>query len=493
MGNVVIGVDVGSSAVKAVAFDRGGRPVDRAGRPVETLRPGPGRAECDPGHLIRRVEGALSELLSRVHQGGNTVRAIGLACQRSSFLAWERDSGMPFTPVISWQDLRAEPICREMAQHRAGVHEKTGLPLTAHYGGPKFLWLRRHDPEFFRWVGRPGAVFSPLSSFLLSHLTGETVPVVDESIAGRTLLVDIRKRTWDRELVEMFEVPEGLLPEIVPVCGGFGRHRFENRDIPVTCSIGDQQAALAGLGSMSKGCCAISLGTSGGVLATIGSSPIPVPGLLTAVALSTAETIVYAAEGTVNAVGSLFRWFEEEQGISGAETRWDRTAAPSSQGWVMIPGMFGIAAPYWKESAPTLFSGGRGEPAPEVRLRAGIEAVALLVGDILGSLETVQGADIDRIVAAGGSAKGPLLQCLADVLGRVVFRSPIEDASALGCAFLAGREVGFWKSDPVSDAAGNEEPYRPRISDSDRQVLVENWHRLLREQGIYPPRESAAR
>ena len=153
----------------------------------------------------------------------------------------------------------------------------------------------------------------------------------------------------------------------------------------------------------------------------------------------------------------------------------------------MLPGMFGIAAPYWNESAPTLFSGGRGEPAPAVQLRAGIEAVALLVGDILGSLETVEGVNIDRIVAAGGSAKGPLLQCLADMLGRVVFHSPVEDASALGCAFLAGREVGFWSSDPATEAAGSEEPYHPCISAASRQALLENWHHLLREHGIYPP------
>jgi glycerol kinase len=238
---------------------------------------------------------------------------------------------------------------------------------------------------------------------------------------------------------------------------------------------------------MSNGRCAMSLGTSGGVLVAIGSSPKQVPGLLTAVALSTAETVVYAAEGTVNAVGSLFQWFEKEQRIAGAATRWDRMAAPSSEGWVMLPGMFGIAAPYWKESAPTLFSGGRGEPAPAVRLRAGIEAIALLAADILGSLETVEGVNIDRIVAAGGSAKGTLLQCLADILGRVVFHSPIEDASALGCAFLAGREFGFRPPDPMSDDAGTGPPLHPRISAASRRAHLDRWHRLLGEQGIFRP------
>ncbi|MGD8366886.1 MAG: FGGY family carbohydrate kinase [Desulfobacterales bacterium] len=493
MGEVVIGVDVGSSSVKATAFDGSGRPLFRIGMPIETLRPGPGRAEHDPGRILRQVSGALAAVLTRVQEAGDAARAIGLACQRSSFLVWERGTGRALTPVISWQDLRAESICRGLAPKRRIVAEKTGLPLTAHYGGPKFVWLCRHEPDFVRRVCRPGAVFSPLSSFLLRHLTGETEPVVDESIAGRTLLLNLRTRIWDPELLDLFEVPGHLLPEIVPVCHVYGAYRFGDRLIPITCCIGDQQAALAGLCGTGRGGCVISLGTSGSVLVNIGSSPTAVPGLLTGVAVSTADTVAYAAEGTVNAVGALFRWFEEEQQIAGAATGWSRMAAASSRGWIMLPGMYGIAAPYWKESAPTLFDGGSGRPEPAVRLRAGIESIAFLVADIFEGLETVQDLAVDRIVAAGGSAKGPLLQCVADVLGRVVFRAAIEDATALGCAMLAGETIDFRLPGPATDADDTDTSFHPRIAASVRRALLEHWHRLLGGQGILPPGQRADR
>ncbi len=371
--------------------------------------------------------------------------------------------------------------------------EKTGLPLTAHYGGPKFLWMRRHEPEFDWLIGRPGTVFSPLSSFLLSQLTGEASPVVDESIAGRMLLANLQTRRWDPGLQELFEVPGRLLPDIVPVCHRYGDHRFGDRRIPVTCCIGDQQAALAALGGTGRGRCVMNLGTSGGVLVNIGPSPRIVPGLLTGVAFSTAEEAVYAAEGTVNAVGSLFRWFEEEEKIAGAATGWDRMAAASSGGWTMIPGMYGIAAPYWEESAPTLFDGGRGRPEPEVQLRAGIEAIAFLVADIFQSLESVDDLAVDRIVAAGGSAKRVLLQCLADVLGREVLPAPIEDATALGCALLAGRTIGISPSDRLRGAGGADPPVHPRMSAESRRALLEGWHRLLAGQGIFRPGQRADR
>ena len=486
MNEVVVGIDVGSSAVKALAFDRAGRPVRKVQRPLSALPPEPGRVELDPGHVRRQCAGALVDVLTAAEAGGSKVRCIGLACQRSSFLLWQRDTGRPLTPVISWQDLRAAPLCASMAEHRDRIYEKTGLPLTAHYGGPKFLWLRRHRSSLFRRLDSPGAVFSPLSSFLLHHLTGGRPAAVDESIAGRTLLVDIAARRWDPELIALFEMPPHLLPQIVAVCRRHGGFVFGGRTIPIECCIGDQQAALAALGGLQQGRCVLSLGTSGGVLVDTGRTPAPAPGLLLSVARSSATEVSYAAEGTINAVGSLFEWFETEQHISGAAVRWDRLAADASDGWQMIPGMFGIAAPYWRETAPTVFAGEGLRLSPAVRLRAGMEAIALLIADIVDRIQTGTACRIDRVVASGGAAKGPLLQCTADLLGREVMRSAVADATALGCAFLAGRRTGFWEPAVETGPARVETAgtFSPRISEARRRRRLSAWHRLLRQHGI---------
>ena len=265
--------------------------------------------------------------------------------------------------------------------------QKVRRPLTTHCGGLKFLWLRRDRSSLFQRLDSPGAVFSPLSSFVLHQLTGGRPAAVDESIAGRTLLVDIATRRWESELMALFEMPPHLLPQIVAVCRRHGGFVFGGRTIPIECCIGDQKAALAALGGLQQGRCLLSLGTSGGVLVDTGRTPTPAPGLLLSVARSSATEVSYAAEGTINAVGSLFEWFEAEQQISGAAVRWDRLAADASDGWQMIPNMFGIAAPYCRETAPTVFAGEGLRLLPPVWLRAGMEAIALLIADIVDRVQ----------------------------------------------------------------------------------------------------------
>ena len=288
--------------------------------------------------------------------------------------------------------------------------------------------------------------------------------------------------------MRLFGIPEKVLPEIRPTCDLYGHYRFEDKRIPMTCSIGDHQGALIGLGGLEKGQCALNYGTSAGVLNNIGTTPHIVTGLLTNIAYSTRDQANYTAEGTVNAAGSLFEWFENERGIPGASKRWEELMEPSSHGWTMLPGMYGIAAPYWKESSLTEFKG-EGKPLSEgIMLRAGMESIAFLVADILDRLRSVPGLEITQITAAGGAARPSLLQFQADILGRPVVHSSIADATALGCAFLAGRQVGFWRDiEEIRSLIQGDQTFTPRISPSQRQALLDGWYDLLRRSpGFFP-------
>jgi glycerol kinase len=487
LSSFIVTIDQGSSATKVLAFDQQGRQTYRSSRSLKIDRPQPTHVEQDPIHVFKETRYALEEVLSSIYTDGHDVISIGLACQRSSFLLWDRERGNPYTPIISWQDLRAKNLCTELVSKREIIYKKTGLPLTGHYGGPKFLWLVQNDPEVSKWLTLPGIIFSPWNSFLLWHLTEERVCATDESIAGRTLFFNIHERSWDEELVHLFKIPKHILPEIRPTCHLYGHYKFKNRSIPIACSVGDHQGALLGLGGFQKGQCGLNYGTSGGVLINIGSVPCVVDGLLTNIAYSTQNEVVYTAEGTVNAVGSLFEWFEREKSIIGASVHWDEQVAPSSQGWYMVPGMYGIAAPYWKETAPTEFKGEGGVPTPEVLLRVGMESIAFLVADILDKIKKIPGLKIDRIIAAGGAARRPLLQFQADLLGQTILHSSIADATALGCAFLTGIQTSFWKDiKGIQDLIHGEEAFHPQISSSQRQALLDRWHELLRAKGILP-------
>ena len=485
MSSFIVTIDQGSSATKVLAFDHQGRETCRAFRSLKIERPQPTHIEQDPIHVLEETRKALEEVVSSIDREGHEILSIGLACQRSSFLLWNRERGRALTPIITWQDLRAKSLCVELDSRREVIYKKTGLPLTGHYGGPKFLWLIQNEPEIFKWLTLPGVIFSPWNSFLLWHLTEERICATDESIAGRTLFFNIHKRSWDEELVHLFKIPKHILPEIRPTCHLYGHYKFKNQSIPITCSIGDHQAALLGLGGLMKGQCGLNYGTSAGVLVNIGSKPLIAKGVLTNIAYSTDDEVTYTAEGTVNAVGSLFEWFERERGIPGASRSWETLVAPSSEGCYMIPGMFGIAAPYWKETVVTEFKGDRKTISPEVLLRAGMESIAFLVVDIVDQLRKIPDLKVSQIVAGGGAARQPLLQFQADLLGLPIIRSAVTDATALGCALLIGVQLGFWKNtEEIQDIIGGKETYYPQISSAQRRDLLDGWHDFLRGRGI---------
>ena len=485
MSSFVVAIDQGSSSTKVLAFDRQGRHVYRSSHALKIERPEPAHVEQDPVHVLQETRQALDEVITSVYGDGHEILSLGLACQRSSFLLWDRESGKALTPIISWQDLRAKDLCAEFSSQREMIYEKTGLPLTGHYGGPKFLWLLRNDPEVSKWLKRRGTVFSPWNSFLLWHMTEEKVCATDESIAGRSLLFNIHQRVWDRELLNLFKIPESLLPEVWVTGRLYGHYKFRDQLLPITCSIGDHQGALLGLGGFEKGQCAINYGTSAGVLTNIGPMAHIVEGLLTAPAYSTGNQVAYAVEGTVNAVGSLFEWFEKERNIPGASKNWEKVMAPSSQGWIMVPGMYGIAAPYWKETMATEFVGEGNVPAEEELLRAGMESIGFLVADSLERIRRIPGLDISQIIAAGGAARPPLLQFQADVLGLPIHLSSVTDATALGCAFVTGLQSGFWKDRrEIRNLVRSDEIFYPKISSGERRTLRDRWHSVLKDKGI---------
>lgn len=487
MASFILSVDQGSSSTKVVAFDRQGRQTYRSSLPLEIERPRPTHVEQNPIHVLQETRLALEKVISAILADGHEIIGIGFACQRSSFICWNRKTGEAYTPVISWQDLRAKDLCSALTPYREMIYQKTGLPLTGHYGGPKFLWLIQNEPGLSKWLTLPGVVFSPWNSFLLWHLTEERVCATDDSIAGRTLFFNIHERNWDAELLSLFKIPEEILPDLRPTCHLYGHYRSGKRSIPILCSIGDHQGALLGLGGFEKGRCALNYGTSGGVLVNLGPTPHIANGLLTNIACSTRDEVTYTAEGTVNAVGSLFEWFEREKGISGASTNWAESMASSSQGWMMVPGMYGIAAPYWKETAPTVFVGEGNLPPQEVLLRAGMESIAFLVADILAQLKKISGLKIHEITAAGGAARPPLLQFQADLLGIPIRHSSITDATALGSAFLAGLQTGLWKDiKEIQRLVRADETFTSRISFYDREDLMKKWHDVLKANGIRP-------
>ncbi|MFC1483704.1 FGGY family carbohydrate kinase [Candidatus Neomarinimicrobiota bacterium] len=473
---VLIVLDQGTSSSRAIAFDGSGRIVAAHTHAVETLRPQPGHAEMDPAQVLAAVDMVLNRTLEDAAREHLRPVALGLSVQRSSFLFWHDARQESLTPILTWQDTRATAEAAQLGDRADDVTGITGVLPGPYYGGPKFAHLLARDTDLRSAISASAKQikFIPLESLLIRHLTGGLF--IDETIAGRTLLFDIHRRRWSDDLLTLFGVPEHALPELVPSRFDYGHCRWQDLNIPLIISMGDQQAAMTGLGAQAPGEVAINLGTSGSVALHSGDRPRVAPGLLANVAFSTSAGVEYLLEGTINAVGALFAWFAQVWDQPAIASQWPELIANQTD-VVMIPGVNGLAAPYWRPDIPTTFVPDlKGHSQPE-QLRAGMESIAFLVHDILQSMGAGgKRLDLGEIHVGGGMAQPPLLQFLADLLQHPLHLHQVREATARGVAIRLAQALG-WDDLPASPQ--REKTYEPAITTGQRDNHITRWRQAL--------------
>ncbi len=467
-------LDAGTSAVRALAYDRTGRIVAFHTRSVVTSRPKPNHAEMDPAVVLRAVDQVLGRTLADLDRLGLWPQAMGLAVQRSSFLVYEPGRKRALTPLLTWQDIRADELLELYRGEAPVIAETTGLLLAPYYGGPKFAWLLEHRPELRDPLTAGRAFFVPLETLIIHHLNGNLL--IDETIAGRTLLYDIGRRRWDPDLLALFGLDGALarcLPELVPSQYDFGQVNRNGQRWPLMVCQGDQQAAMAGLEAREPGTAAINYGTSGSVVVPTGDRPVRAPGLLAGPAFTSATHAEYLLEGTINAVGALFQWFERDLGHPGLARRWPSLAA-SQTGLVLIPGLNGLAAPYWRADVDTTFLPSRRGFSVGQQLRAGMESIAHLVADIVDALpEDVRPAVDSAIHCGGGMARPPLLQFQADLLQRQLWLHRRREATAWGVALRLAQALEWGDFGEVLQTGSSR--YEPGMLSDDRKIHRARW------------------
>lgn len=467
-------LDLGTSSSKAFIF-RDDRTLCFSHRVKHGLnRPAPHHVEADAVAILSAVR----ELIDHADQWAADqhvdIQSAGIACQRSTFLFWDKTDGHPLGPALSWQDSRAGDLVREMEVFSQRIHEKTGIPLSAHFGGPKYRYLLDHDPELAAAVEADSAWFGPLSAFVVHQLSG--VAAVDESIAGRSLLFHLDRREWDPDLLQGFGVRPSALPPLKPALSDWGRLPLNSGSVPLRCVIGDQQAALIGQGGGHPGTLAMNFGTSGSVQFNTGSRPRHIPGLLSNVLVSGPDDIQYLLEGTINACNSLFYWLEERLHIPHREMIWDRRAESVTVNGALVPGFVGLAAPYWKAQFETVYYG-LTKSDPDQLVRAAMESIGLLVQDILMTMD--EPLPPGPVSVSGGGSRPPLLQFLADLLRHPVGHSAMKDRTALGVLrLLSDTDI------TETETADFDAVYTPGKGAAWRRKKRETWRAALKAAGI---------
>ncbi|MFQ6674726.1 MAG: FGGY family carbohydrate kinase [Fidelibacterota bacterium] len=477
--DVVLVIDQGTSATKGFIFDNLLNLLHTERIDHRVNRPHPGWVESDAKTIARACKTVLKSLLETCNSLRLTPAAAGMAFQRSTFLFWTKDTAEPLTPALSWQDTRSAPVVSRLKSHAHTVQQITGIPLSPHFGGPKFAFCTGEDPHLKSRVVSGDVFFGPLSAFVTHTLTGWAV--VDESIAGRSLLIGLKERRWNGSLLNLFDVPRHCLPSPVPTCHPFGEVRTSSGTLPLTCVIGDQQASLVGLKGVHEGEMALNLGTSGSVLVNSGPRPKVVPFILASVLYSFENECRFLLEGTINGVGSLFQWLETSLDIPHRRLDWENRCRTPTRG-ILVPGINGIAAPYWTGEFETAFIDLSPHDDPDGAVRAAMESIGFLVADICQVLHEEGEIPLTDMVASGGFSRPVLLQFIADLLDRPVWSSKGRDMTALGVARLVIHQL---RGTSLNTGAGvRDRKFLPAMPAEERAERLARWQKGLRSLGI---------
>ena len=444
------------------------RELGSAVRSVATQRPSPGMVEHDPDVLLAGALEALSEVAADV---GAAVGAIGIATQTESFVLWERNTGRAVTPVVSWQDQRAGELCAALAQRpeAAGVREKTGLALDPTFSAPKLAWLFEADAALGSRAESGELLFGDVACWLAWHLSDGAAHVTEPSNACRSLLVDLESLRWDQALLDLFGVPEALLPEIRP--SDDPGVRFAETDAPLAAMLGDQPAALYGQGCTSPRMATLTLGTGAFLWLNVGAEPPEPPtGVLATAAWKKAESgPTYALEAFCsNAGNALGLGFAADGAPRGPE--WSRPHP------VVVPAPAGLGTPHWHGADRITVLGASSTTTAADLAAATLAGVAHQIADALEAVDASRSADVLR-VGGGLSAHEGLLQAVADLTGLTLDVAADPEATARGVATLAAEAAG------LLDDAGAEPAIAhrvvPRLDDGGRARERSRWAEAL--------------
>jgi glycerol kinase len=432
---LLLGIDEGTTGVKAALFDADLNEVAVARRDKVNRHPRPGWVEQDGNEVLAAVVEAVGELLESAPA---EVVACGLDHQGESVLAWDVETGEPLSPIVVWQDKRSQEVLERLADREDEVKASSGLPFDPYFSAAKLAWLLEHDENVQRAREAGTLRMGTVDSFLCDRLGAGFA--TDPSTASRTQLQRIDAAGFDPELCEIFGVPRDVLPEIRDTVGQLGAlsHDSWPTELPLCGQTVDQQAALAGAGAVARGRVKATYGTGVFVLAHVGDQvPQAAGGLLPTIAWSIDGRLEYAIDGGVFAAGAMLEWLCRELGVAENPAALGELAriADDSGGARVLPGLAGIGAPWWRPDARAVLAGIGGGTTRDQVARAALEGIAWRVADIVAVIREV--VDVDSLRVDGGVTNEPLmLELQADAIG-VPVEAGAADATVLGAAALA--------------------------------------------------------
>ncbi|WP_341913832.1 glycerol kinase GlpK [Polaromonas sp. YR568] len=490
----LLALDQGTSSSRSIVFDAQGHIVALAQQELPQIYPRPGWVEHDPMEIWRTQLATAREALAKAGLKAGDIRALGITNQRETTVVWNRKTGQPIHHAIVWQDRRAEATCAQLREDgKAGlIQAKTGLLVDAYFSGTKLKWLLDNVPQARQQAARGELAFGTIDSWLMWQLTGGALHATDVTNASRTMLFNVHANTWDVELLALLDIPESLMPRVLPSSTHYGDVLPDllGGAIPIGGVAGDQQSALFGQACFKEGMAKNTYGTGCFMLVHTGHKfQTSHNGLLTTSAAQVTPQTEYALEGSVFVGGAVVQWLRDGlHAIQGSgEVQALAQSVPDSGGVMMVPAFTGLGAPYWKPDARGTITGlSRGTTVAHIA-RAALESIAYQSAALLQAMSrdavAAGAAPVAELRVDGGACINDLLmQFQADLLGIPVVRPAVTETTALGAAYLAGLSSGVYASTAELSAMWRaERTFLPTLSADRAAGLMAQWEHAVRQ------------
>lgn len=488
MEQYILALDQGTTSCRAVLVDKKGDIKSIAQKEFTQYFPKAGWVEHDPLEIWSTQAGVAAEVITKQGLTGTNIASIGITNQRETIVVWNRKTGKPIYNAIVWQDKRTADFCNQLKNegYQKTIQQKTGLVIDAYFSASKIKWILDNVKGAKAKALNGELACGTIDSWLIWNLSRGDMHITDVTNASRTMLFNIHTLRWDEELLELFDIPRNILPEVKPSSELYGYthpNLFANK-IAISGIAGDQQAALFGQMCTKSGMVKNTYGTGCFMLMNIGNKAIiSKNNLLTTIAWQINGQTIYALEGSVFIAGAVVQWLRDGLKIINNAAEIEKLAlnVTNSEGVYFVPAFAGLGAPYWNQQAKgTIFGVTRGTNNGHIA-RAALNAIAYQSMDVLNAMEADANIDITELrVDGGATANNLLMQIQSDVLNATTIRPENIESTVMGAAYFAGLAVGYWKNvDEIKSNWKADKEFNPATDRTQIINDINGWKKAI--------------
>ena len=483
MADFIISIDQGTTSSRAILFNLKGKPIYSSQQEFTQHFPKSGWVEHNPEEIWNTTKKTLKKVIAKVRDFRGNVLAIGITNQRETTVLWDKKTGKPVYNAIVWQDRRTEDYCKKLRKQNKEtvIFNKTGLLIDSYFSGTKIKWILDNVPLARKLMNSKRLLFGTIDSFLIWRLTKGKVHATDATNASRTMIYNITSNKWDDSILKILKIKKHILPEVKNCADDYGstHSSITGKPIPITGVVGDQQSATIGQCCFEPGSLKSTYGTGAFILLNTGSRKIYSKNrLLTTICYRLNGKTTYALEGSIFIAGAGVQWLRDKMKFINKASDSEKIvkSLKDNAGIYLVPAFTGIGAPYWNANARGVLSGITRDTGPKEIVRAVIESVAYQTYDLFEAMRH-DGLRPKVVKVDGGMVMNNWFsQYLADIVNVKVLRPKVHETTALGAAFMAGLQIGVYKS--LKDISKNwslDKQFNPKMKNKIRRSLVKGW------------------